>query len=676
VGIFLKLFLGLIILSTLSACQFRADTKPVDSATLQNNDNSPSTPTPGAPGSGSGTPGGSASFPDSTSSSQPPSSGGSPGNSGQPSTSVVPSEPTIIVSDAEVIPPGTEPISSPSAIEPQDIQCIQSLCGTNSPLPHPTWVNDQLKELAKVQIDSQIKRPLQKYMGRIIHKALLQDEMFKKLFQSQAQIQVSPEKSAFLLSVRYLNRLGTYMTTVQQDSQGRYKFNLDALRAKVGNGPGKEDEVQAIAKLTDLLNFLIYRGPMFDYQLELLIKLMYQDVSTTEALKQEANIMQLVRNYVGTMIPSMNYVKPSDLVLKKAMNGEPLSFTEKGIFKGEMKQRYVLGYLLVPEVQEAFKKLKLDIPSIMAEAKQLYLNSKPALAVANPQSIKGLLQTSVQSCSAKLGFSYSALPSKGQMDRFVRIFDQIQMTAQAMIEQRTQSSFSEPLKIQLITPPTREAAIVSWANSLNDAVEISDAALKDIKKIDMNKPETVGDAFVSLATFSDGDMFETINDFCDQAKLPFLDDAALRGMYLINISWPTVVYPRMGTGIIAHEVGHIISGQFSNIVQPEQNCLKQKQQSDQYAEEDFADLFSSELVRRMNFQAEGGPIGHYACSLHQMTEDGWARGSLQPVPNDTHSSGFFRIIATAVMTGHQTPQCKSYLQSVGETRFQNYCKWQ
>jgi hypothetical protein len=674
VGTFLKFFLGLIILSTLSACHFRADTNPVDPS-IQNNESSPSTPVPGFPGSGSGNPGGSANSPDS-SSAQPPASGDSSNGSSQSPGSSNPAGSSIVISDAEVIPPGSEAIGSTSAIEPKDIQCIQSLCGTNSPLPHPIQVNDQLQGQAKTVIESQIKRPLQKYMGRIIHKALLQDEMFKKLFQSQTQIQVSPEKSAFLLSMRYLGRLGNYMSTVQQDSQGLFHFNLDALRAKVGSGPGKEDEVQAIASLASLLNFLIYRGPMFDYQLELLIKIMYPDAAITEALKQEANIMLIVRNFTGAMVPTLNFMKPSDLVLKKAINGETLSFTEKGIFKDEMKQRYILGYLLVPEVQEAFKKVKLDIPGIMTEAKQLYLNSKPAQAVANPQSIKGLLQTSVQTCSAKLVYSYAALPSKNQMDRFIRIFDRIQATAQSMIEQRIQSTLNEPLKIQLITPPTREEAIVSWGNSLNEAIAISDVSLKGIKKVDMNKPETVGDAFVSLALFSDGDMFETINEFCDQAKLPFLDDAALRGLFFVNISWPTVVYPRMGTGIIAHEVGHIISGQWPNAVQPEQNCLKQKQQSDQYVEEDFADLFSSELVRRMGFQAEGGPIGHYACSLHPMTENGWAQGSLQPVPNDTHSSGFFRIISTAVMSENQTPQCKSYLQSVGETRFQNYCHWQ
>ena len=658
-GTFLKFFLGLIILSTLSACGFRADLKS-GGPTLHDNPESPSSPSiPGEPTSN-------------------PSTEGSPsgGSSVEPGSSSSTSPATPSAPEVEVIPPGSEPNSQPSTAHPLDIQCIESLCGENQPLPHPFEINGQSKEQSETVIATQIKKPLQNYMGRIIHKALLQDEMFKKLFESDVQIQLTPEKAALILSIRYLNNLNKYMSAVERDPQGLLKFNLDKLRNLVGSGAGKEDEVQAIVSLTNLLNFIVRTGPIFDYHLELLLKIFYSNLSSTDALKQEASIMQIIRNYIGALSPSLNFVKPSDLVIGRALRGENLSYTEKLIFKSEMKNRYIMGHLLIPEVQDAFKKVRLDIPAVMAEAKQAYLASKPAAAVADPKSIKGLLQTAVQTCSAKLSYSYAALPSQNQMDTFNRIFDSMQVAAQAMVEQKSHSTLSQPLKIQLLTPPTKDEALISWAASLKDAVEISDASLKEIKKIDLTKAETLGELFIWAALFRDEEMFSTIYGFCDQAKMPFLDDAALRGMFLINISWPTIVYPRMGIGIIAHEVGHIVSGQWNTLVQPEQNCLKQKQGTDLYVEEDFADLFSSELVRRSGFQVGGTNAGHYACSLHQMTSSGWARGNLLAFPNDPHSSGFFRIIATAEMMGHQTSQCRSYLQSVGETRFQNYCRWQ
>ena len=632
----LKLLFGLLILSTVASCQFRSETPA--SNRLANSPNLPGDVSQNLPT-------------DSTTPSVPA------GPSGLPIDFV----------------PGTSPEPGSSS-DSLDLQCIKSLCGRNNPLAHPFELSADAEGAAVTVVIDKVRKPLQNYMGRVIHQALLRDQYFKQMFAAPGQIELTPEKAAFVLAARAANKLNTYMPSVTTDSNGRLKFDREKLAQILGKN--KQVELPAILSLENFLNFVVQNAPIFDNSLELIIKMFYQNLDYVEAIKQEAIAISLVKNYIYQLAPSMAFRTPDDLVLNKAMTGQPLSFTEKNIFKMAIRQRFILSYLIVPEVQNEFKKLPLDVASILGEIQQTYLASKQAKAVANPTTIKSLLTSAVQTCATKLSYSYAALPSTEQMQLFKKVFAGTQLTAKSMIEERLKSSLTEPLDVQLILPPTRDEALQSWITSLQDAVKASDVAVKQASQIDMKNSASFGDIFLAAATFNDSEMLEPILEFCDHAKLPFLDDAAVRGMNTINLSWPTITHPRMGIGIVAHELGHIISGRWPDLVAKEQQCLQSKQGTQLYVEEDFADLFAAEIGKRTNFVIEDVPVGNYACSLLPRKEPNWLPGSLKnAIPMDPHSSGFFRLIATAEMSGRQTNECRNYLSSVQETRFSNYCAW-
>jgi hypothetical protein len=574
--------------------------------------------------------------------------------------------------------PGTDPVETVNASLSLDQQCIQSLCGANYPLPNPSKVSTSASVAAGIAIDKNVKKPLENYMGRIIHQALLQDQMFKKLFEKKDQIQLPPEQVALAQSIRYASHLDKYMGALEIGDQQILAFNMDKLNALLG--PGKQDEANAISTLSSLIIFQQWFGPMFESNnLEVILRTFYQDIPYDQSIVAEAIAIRTTEGYLASLLPGMTFNSPKEMVIQKAIDGKPLSYTEKNIIRREMKNRILLSYILSSDVQDAFKKVPLNIASTIDEIKTLYSSSKQAQTVAAPKGFKQLVSNAVEICSAQLSNSYAALPNTAQLNRFQTLFHDIESTAQKMVEEKLKTTLAKPIDLQLILPPDRDMALASWSSGLQGAVQASDTAIANLKKLNLEDPKILQAIFMKASMFKDAEVFAEIFEYCDQSKVPFLDDAAMQTFNLVNLSWPTIVYPKMGVGIIAHEVGHIVSASWPEAVKSEKDCLTQEQGgNDQYAEEDFADLFSSALMKRVNFNLDGIPLSNFGCALLPRDElkDQWAAGDLKNKDTyDTHSSSFYRMIAIASMTGKQSNACQAFLNSVQESRFQNYCAW-
>jgi hypothetical protein len=593
------------------------------------------------------------------------------------------------------LPPAPQPDLDPTKIENdknQEIQqalnnenkidqrCIISLCGTENAFSHPFDGNPELVGTSKAFIEAQLKKPIENYMGRIIHKALIVDSLYKQLLDRKDPVQLSAEKLAFVQSMRYANQLlqsDKYAKAFKMDNEGHLTFDPDQLKMILGNN--QTDEIQAILSLSDFMNFSVSLTNSFQrLSLEALLKIFYPESSMMETQKLEAKSMQAMNAHLTSIFPLYAYFQPEDLVVKKALAGADFSYTEKNIFKSKMLQKNILVFLVQPKVQEAFAKLPLDYKIVMTEFQTKYQQSKIGQVVAHPQSLKKLLQDAVKTCSNDLSYAYTALPSAAQLAKFSRLSDEIQKMGQGMIEERIHASLAEPPKIGLLLPEDRDKALASWSETILNAVQTSDAALKTLKGLSLNEPSTLEYVFLNASLLSDRDLFSDVLEFCDQAKIPFLDDAAMANLNMINLSWPTIVHPEMGIGILAHELGHIVSGQWPKAVEGEKDCLKQKQGNDQHVEEDFADTFSSELMRRLNFKIEDVRIRNFGCALLPRAKDGagWADATLKNENKyDVHSSSFYRLMAVATDTGKMSNQCVDYLKSTGENRFQNYCSW-
>ncbi len=643
----LKLFLGLIIFWSITACrpgwESKVTASGADAKALPNQGPALPAPTSANPGGDSN--------PSAVSDSKSPTTGPSPAVAGQTSAPVDPSRP--------------------------DQMCIQSLCGDKDPMAHPFDSSEKAKAAAWEQIEAKIKKPLYNYMGRLIHKNQLQDQLFKKLFAQQDKVTFSPEKTGLLQSILYAKRIKTYMPAVVSNEKGEAAFDMEALEKLIGSQ--NKNEIEAVSKLIGLIQFQRNFGRALEQQpVEVVLRALYPNSSLIDAQKQEALAAVTIQKYIQTLAPELIMVHPEDLVLTKAIAGEVLSYTEQNIFKREITEHLVYAQLLDSQVQAAFQRLPVDVSKVLENAKKEYLASRQAKTAAQPQDYKKLLNDAVQTCSTKLSYSYAAFPTQTQLDQFRNIFQNLQGAALKMVGEKKQISTKDSLNVDLLLPPPREKAIDSWAAALQAAVAASDTSVTLLKNFDLSDSQNLEAMFIVAAFFSDHEIFEDILEFCDQASLPDRDDATLRGMNLIHLSWATVTHVQYGAGVAAHELGHIVSGQWPDLVQKEKKCLQDKQGTDKYSEEDFADLFSIELLKRMGFQVGGIQVSaQYACSLLPRDQRGWSPASIKNEnAEDTHSSGFYRLMAISGILETNTSACQAFLSQAQENRFQNYCRWE
>lgn len=555
------------------------------------------------------------------------------------------------------------------------VACIKSLCGEENPFGHPFENNKKLENSTRAIVDKELKKALEKYMGRLIHKALIQDNFFQQMIAQKEKLTLTPEMSALLQSFRYANKINEIWKAFDANSNGGgYVLNRGKLKAMMPNL--NENEIDAISSLNKMISFALAYGSLFDKPLEVVLKIVNPELPLIEAQKIKANFIMMAQERVHAVSPLTKYSNPVSVVVQRAASGAALSENEKVIFKRYLLNSYIIFHVLEPEVQEKFAKLPLDISQALIEFQKTYRESKKYKAVHNPKSIRQIFQDSVNSCSGRLAYAYAALPTEKQKTSFKAKFEKIRLTAQQVMEEKTKSSLSDAFKIEFLLPGSREPFLADMKRSFQVSTSTYDAAIRELKKKDLTDPSVLSSIFATSMVFTDVDLFEEALEFCDQAKPPKLSDAALSQLKMINLSWPTLMHPEFGIGIVAHELGHVASGNWNTYLQNEKSCLMKKQGLEKYIEEDFADLFATEVIRRMNYKINGEAVGNFACALHGRTDTGWEVGDLKNSNAvDTHASTFYRLLAVASRSTGLTNQCLYNLKSQNETRFENYCEW-
>lgn len=145
-------------------------------------------------------------------------------------------------------------------------------------------------------------------------------------------------------------------------------------------------------------------------------------------------------------------------------------------------------------------------------------------------------------------------------------------------------------------------------------------------------------------------------------------DFSIIGQGLINVSAFTVSNPEVGVGILAHEIGHALTGSFLNysnkadgrLLKDERLCVRDRNPNfnglndktnsafpffefdSLWSEEDFADYFSSRVTKNLK-------VKNFSCALLQMKDGVYLTDqmSLEPKSGDPHSSGLLRLLESS-----------------------------
>lgn len=158
-------------------------------------------------------------------------------------------------------------------------------------------------------------------------------------------------------------------------------------------------------------------------------------------------------------------------------------------------------------------------------------------------------------------------------------------------------------------------------------------------------------------------------------------DFALSLSGKISVSWYSLAFPDRGAFILAHELGHMVSGiiRGMQLESPEtqmkfsdsltcvanrnpfltEKVIKLIGSADtKLSEEDWADHFSALVMDEL--AANKSPLGdvkNLACALVK-NENNYRTNTLSPAENDTHSSALLRLLMIATDRRQVTSQCQ------------------
>jgi hypothetical protein len=158
-------------------------------------------------------------------------------------------------------------------------------------------------------------------------------------------------------------------------------------------------------------------------------------------------------------------------------------------------------------------------------------------------------------------------------------------------------------------------------------------------------------------------VYQAVEDICEKMEPPHFDDSAYWHIGTIVTSWQSNMFPEVGVGVLAHELGHIISYSVKNEAVGNETYKETRmcaatthaqlaKSSDikafaQFEEEDWADSFA---LSTLNHLQKSWPYAeNYACALIDQDKDAKDRPykglELFDERNaDTHSSGFLRAL--------------------------------
>ncbi|MES2801875.1 MAG: hypothetical protein V4654_05240 [Bdellovibrionota bacterium] len=554
--------------------------------------------------------------------------------------------------------------------------CIESVCGKTNPFAHPFEENPALIHSTQTKLKDEllIEKPIKLYMGRLIHRTLITDQAFKYLLSQSSNFEVSPQGKAFLTLLSYLMRINEFLPALTATNEG-YVFDQEKLKKLLP--AASSEEITAIMSLSAVFKASSRLGGLDKKPLEMFLKYLHPDKTTLEAQVIEAQKILSAQNKLKSYMNNISYLMENDIIIIKAAKGESLNYLEKNHFKKTIYNNTSTDVILDADVQKKFSVLPLDISKILENFKNKYENSQQKKLVKTPEISKALLQENLNMCMYNLGSAYAALPNTEQLQNFDHMAKSVLTTAKTMIEEKFKVSVaSDDLGIQIAYPEARDNMISGFKSGIKLLTEEFDKNFALKKSVNMEAPQNLESYLILAAVFNDSNVFEDLQEYCDRGNVPTLDDSALSQLKILNLSWPTIQHPELGISIFAHEIGHIVSRHYTNITH--KTCFMTKPNyNSQYLEEDYADLFSAEVLNRLNYKIESTKLGNLSCALLPYDQHkGWLEGDLtNPSLTDSHSSSFYRLLAFDTMTTGLTPQCQDHLKTLNQNPFTDYCKW-
>lgn len=372
---------------------------------------------------------------------------------------------------------------------------------------------------------------------------------------------------------------------------------------------------------------------------------MYPGMDVHKAAQQEARYIQASRKKFNE-VTEMNILVSDSPALNRALKGEKLKREDIEEIANQGSYNHKMESLLLGEAREEIDKLGYG----EADFYQTYKNGKIEKRYANPQDFNPLDSAK---CETSFYQSINLAPKKEDLAKFENLKNHVKKASLSLLSQ-SDPAYAIVENTDFYLPYNSEENVKMWREKFKEAI------IESKEVIAHSANFGVVEAF--LTGFTNALVGSKDSSLCDGMYDPTLIDSITPEDGASRLSWMTVVYPKYGISVLAHEIGHVVfrhSKQFN----PQIACIKEQNGNDKYTAEDFADLLA--IKAEKNLEDLGVDLsdqkGNVGC-LFASTRVG--EGLVNTTPEDNHSSHLFRALKFALYRKQELPaSCKALARS-------------
>ncbi len=296
-------------------------------------------------------------------------------------------------------------------------------------------------------------------------------------------------------------------------------------------------------------------------------------------------------------------------------------------------------------------------------------------------------------CKQSISAHIVTRPTQEQLNEFNRLLVRIKSNAIKqtinMYNEQDSSKIQNMFDKAKFLLPKNESNFVAELNQSLLSMEETESRRVDMSQLDEIDTIGVGTLITVISDYaknSPDDEFETLSDFCMMYLPKGLEDHTYSFENKIILSSPSVLNPNSGAGVIAHELGHRVQAEMGDPNEKLSQCLVGRHyywvdemnedekptlaiNKKQFFDEDFADHFSSEVLKRSDLKS---PENNLSCLLFRNSneKDGkisfFGNSKYHPMVQSEgadHSAWLFRLLQIATDLGHMTPSCTTFVEN-------------
>lgn len=565
-------------------------------------------------------------------------------------------------------PKKTEPIApprSPSRPGTPRERCIEAACGSVDSL-HFRWFNNNAEapQFTKFWQNSVLPRVREIQQREAASWRQFRERLKDFLTNNNAKISLPVRRLLVLLSPAIMKSLNENIGGTIEWKAGKLTIHEGNFKNNFASSPAYQRRIFRAYIKQLILPYTTSGGGIVDHSMLETARMTFPQLPAAEALKAYAKHQLLKYSIVEKAIPLISvYYNPGKVeILKLAANGLDLSLEHAD-----------LAMAGISILDAAYESMRGDLALALEAAPY-----KPRFQLSKAARKKYLSEITDKaeeeialfdrSCRAKMAFSYNNQVSSEQYGVFVKLIEDVRQAAKSVVGRFARNA-SEEGALHSALKGVRFALPLSFA----DQFKIFMNSYSDRNHFPINAVTSDDEmaAVLSLLENSGGDENEDDYDPCKDWKDPSLNDAAHTTLGEIRVSPFSAIVPTIGVGIVAHEIGHVMSENLRRILSEGQshfldslNCVAKRnpfwleaktltvQQDSRWSEEDWADHFSTLVIREMKRQ--GSPWTrqdlNIGCGLID-SANGFANNKLESNAGDAHSSDLMRLLVIGLERG-------------------------